>query len=94
MIISEGLEDDTKVDFVFFDGVGEEEDIVQVCMDKYPNVRPEYVGHQPLECRGGITIPLLHHAAEHRSEHCGERGLGNVFRFDPNLLIRVRQVNF
>ena len=42
-------------------------------MDKLGDVVMEHHCHQPLECGGGITVPLLHHLTHESAEYGGSR---------------------
>ena len=54
----------------------------------------EHRRHQPLECGGGITVPLLHHSIHEGAEYGGECGFQYILWSNAYLFIHLRHVQF
>ena len=63
-------------------------------MDKSHNEVVEYRGHQPLESRGGIAVPLLHYPAHECAEYSSEGCLWDILVVYVYLLVCFRHVQF
>jgi len=77
---------------MLLDGRGVDEYVVQVNMDESCDKVAEHRGHQPLECQGGIAVPLLHHSAHECAEDGGECRLWDVLIAYTYLLVHFRHV--
>jgi len=59
-------------------------------MDETGDVLVEVCGHQLLERRRGITVPLLHYSTHECVKYSGECGLRHILRSNAYLLICLR----
>ena len=77
---------------MLLNGRGVDEYVVQVNMDESRDEVVEYRGHQPLESRGGIVVPLLHYSAHECAEYSSEGCLWDVLVAYAYLLVHFRHV--
>jgi hypothetical protein len=78
--------------FMLPDSMGVYEYIVQVNVDESSDLLLEEGGHEPLERRGGVAVPLLHDLANKRSQDGREGRLGDVHWPDAYLFIHLRHI--
>src|SRR6266481_9531785 len=78
-----------QVSLMLFDGQRVYEYVIQVYLDELCNVIAEDRCHQPLKCRWGITVPLLHYLTHECAKYSGEGCLVDVFRHYAFLFIRL-----
>ena len=94
MVVSQPLEYDSKVYFMFLNRTRKDKDIVQVDMDELADTIMEDCSHQLLESRGCIAITHLHHLAPECSRDSCECCLMDMFQYNAYLFIHFRHIEF
>ena len=87
MVISQPLEYNSKVFFMFLNRMQKYKDVVQVDMDELADAIAEDCSHQSLESRGCIAITYLHHLAPECVKDSCKCCLMDVFWYDAYLFI-------
>ena len=93
MVVSYPLEYDSKMLFMFFNGMRIYEDVIQVDMDKLTDTVVKDGGHQSLEGRGCIAISHLHHLAPECAKDSCKSCLMDVFQYNAYLFVCFGYIN-
>jgi hypothetical protein len=88
------LEDLRDVLLMFLEGLGEDQDIVEVDDHESIQERPEEVVHEPLESAGSVAEAKGHDKALVVSVPCLESGLVNMVFEDFNLVVAAFEIDF
>src|SRR5882762_3735802 len=88
-IVSQPVNDQFNMAYMFLWTVRVDYYVVQVHVHEHTNIVGKYMIHQGLIGSRGVAVPNLHNKASHSTIWRREQSPVNMGRFDTDLLIRI-----